>query len=115
MIGFLEPIGVELRKEAHELRIEWSDDHESIYPLQYLRGYCPCASCQGHGGAWEYVPNDGPELAAIEEVGNYAYNLIWADKHETGIYAFELLRDLCPCDACLQAAGDRHPYARMPK
>ncbi|MCA9811024.1 MAG: DUF971 domain-containing protein, partial [Candidatus Dadabacteria bacterium] len=24
----------------------------------------------------------------------------WNDKHDTGIYSFEFLRDICSCEAC---------------
>jgi DUF971 family protein len=30
-------------------------------------------------------------------VGNYAIGIRWSDGHETGIYSFERLRQLCPC------------------
>jgi DUF971 family protein len=30
-------------------------------------------------------------------VGNYGMNVIWTSGHDTGIYSFRYLRDLCPC------------------
>ena len=30
--------------------IDWADGHKGIYPHEILRGYCPCAGCQGHSG-----------------------------------------------------------------
>jgi DUF971 family protein len=109
-----EPTLVEAQNQIRELRMTWSDGHESRYPYRYLRGYCPCAACQGHRAAWEFVPNDGPLLTRIEEVGNYALNLTFADSHATGIYSFEILRTLCPCDACRALQAEAHPWARMP-
>jgi DUF971 family protein len=109
------PVQFEIKSEAAEVRITWDDDHLSVYSMRYLRGYCPCAKCQGHGGRWDFVPVDTPVLTAVEEVGNYALRIIWdgAEKHTTGIYSFDNLRELCPCDACRTAAGPSHPFTRM--
>ena len=41
-----------------------------------------------------------PRLEKIEAVGNYAINLGWADGHDTGIYSYAYLRELCSCDEC---------------
>lgn len=88
---------------ARTMEIDWADGHVGRYPHATLRGYCPCAHCQGHQGPIVFHPADeGPalELATIEEVGNYALQLGWADGHATGIYSFRFLRDLCACDRC---------------
>lgn len=109
-----DPVEVEVKKAAKTFRISWADDHTSLYDFRYLRGFCPCAHCQGHGVGWEWQENDGPDVIEVHEVGNYALNLVFADKHRTGIYSFEILRKLCPCDACKAEWGPVHPTARMP-
>lgn len=95
------PRPLEVRRLADErrLRIRWSDGHESTYDWAYLRGWCPCAGCQGHGGELHYVHADNTDLAKIAVVGNYALGLTWGDGHETGIYSYRHLRQLCPCCA----------------
>ncbi len=114
----LAPLPIEVEVEpAVELLVTWEDGHRSRYPVYYLRGFCPCASCQGHGGAWNFHHIDAPKLTAIEEVGSYALRLVWDDggtTHDTGLYTFETLRELCPCAACRAAQGETHPTARMP-
>lgn len=42
----------------------------------------------------------GQSLAGIEAVGNYALLLRWSDGHDTGIWGWSRLRELCPCEAC---------------
>ena len=32
---------------GRELAIAWSDGHETVLPLEYLRQACPCAVCCG--------------------------------------------------------------------
>ena len=65
------------------LRLEWPDGHVSSLPLVYLRGWCPCAECQGHGPGRGWIKNDGPELTGLEPMGNYAMGLRFADGHAT--------------------------------
>jgi DUF971 family protein len=93
------PAPIELRapQGARVVEIDWSDGATSSYRHAILRGFCPCASCQGHHGPIGWV--DGTEganleLANVEEVGNYAIQLGWADGHATGIYTFIFLREL---------------------
>ena len=88
------PILVTPIEEEKLLRILWDDDQLSDYPFAYLRGWCPCAVCQGHGGERRFIEVDNPQLVSIGMVGNYALNPRWSDGHETGIYTFEYLRDL---------------------
>jgi DUF971 family protein len=48
-------------------------------------------------------PDQIPEAVypvQIQYVGRYALQFTWSDGHDTGIYAFDYLRQLCPCDAC---------------
>lgn len=115
VVSDAEPIGVEIVDSSQTIIVHWSDDHHSRYPFWYLRGYCPCAVCQGHGGGWDFVDTAAPQLEDVAEVGRYALNFVWKDRHRTGIYAFEMLRRLCPCAVCRKAQGAEHPFDRVPK
>ena len=89
-------------KAAGKLRLTWSDGHRAELDYDYLRGYCPCAACQGHEVSQiEFHPPPNPVTAVgIEPVGNYAISIAWSDQHATGIYRFDFLRDICPCEEC---------------
>jgi DUF971 family protein len=88
--------------EESRLQLTWSDGHVGAYQYTYLRGYCPCAGCQGHGGGPVQFkpPAADVQLQHIEAVGNYAISFLWSDGHATGIYQFGFLRELCPCRKC---------------
>jgi DUF971 family protein len=101
------PIPVEINhiREKGQVRVTWEDGHVGEYPKDYLRGYCPCAACQGHGGEIKFVSVSNAQLAEISAVGNYAIEFHWQDGHNTGIYTFEYLRALCPCPKCTKSNG----------
>jgi len=89
------------RANQHDVKIRWQDGHESVYPARALRLACPCAGCVDEvTGVVRVVatsvPHDVHPLK-IEPIGRYAITIHWSDGHHTGIYAFELLRTLCPC------------------
>ena len=109
------PSLVELKKAESKLYISWTDGHQSVYGLRYLRGFCPCAQCQGHAqGVWTFVPVERPEITKIEETGSYALSIVFSDGHATGIYSFEILRELCPCEICQAEQGAHHPLHSLP-
>lgn len=100
------PLPTEIRRqpETNRLSIVWTDGHEAEYEYDYLRGYCPCAGCQGHNNmtvSFHRPPSSVTPLA-IEPVGNYAIAFQWSDAHATGIYRFDFLRRICPCDLCVE-------------
>ena len=90
-----EPVEIRAPAGARTVEIDWADGTTVVYPHRVLRGFCPCAACQGHQGPVTF--RDGAydlELTAIEEVGSYAVRLTWGDGHSTGIYSFAFLRAL---------------------
>lgn len=82
------------------LRVRFSDDVEQRFPVAFLRGFCPCARCQGHGaGPPTWTPWTSPratEVVDVTPVGTYAMCIVWGDGHDTGIYSFEALRRMAP-------------------
>jgi DUF971 family protein len=103
------PTQLDVQAAAELVAIDWEDGHRSTYPWWYLRGFCPCAVCQGHSGPTRFIETDAAQLGDVDEVGQYALRLIWDKNHATGIYTFSYLRTLCLCKPCRAAAGERHP------
>jgi DUF971 family protein len=100
------PTGVKAPHGAHVFEISWADHQTHRIPHRILRGYCPCAGCQGHGGTTRFHDAGDPELRDIGQVGNYALELGWGDGHSTGIYTFAFLRRL---SELYRAHGDALP------
>ncbi len=111
MLAFTsEPLlPVALTKEGTDrLALQWKDGHRSVYTWKHLRDHCPCAGCReerlGPPDPFRILKaNELVPLApvAMTPVGHYAYKITWSDGHDTGIYTFETLRELCQCAECV--------------
>jgi DUF971 family protein len=118
-----KPLKVEVHVTSGAgMDIAWSDGHASHYPFDYLREQCPCANCkqerQQHaegqpaaagaasGGVLPmFKPR--PKARHAEAVGHYAIQLEFNDGHRAGIYSYEYLRSICPCEQCRALEGFR--------
>ncbi len=87
-----------------DITIVWEDEHRTVYSARQLRILCRCAHCVDEmSGKQRLNPATVPtDIVAkgIELVGGYAINITWSDRHNTGIYHFRRLRELCPCEEC---------------
>ncbi len=100
----ITPKSIGPNEDASQLRIEWADGHVSDYSPRYLRLQCRCAACVDEMTGRprldpRAVPADVYPLN-IQYVGRYAIRIDWSDGHTTGIYPYELLRKICPCEDC---------------
>ena len=110
-----KPNAIRSPRGARMTAIEWGDGHRGVYPHAVLRGYCPCAGCQGHSGEICFIESrdDQQEIEDFETVGGYALAIKWFDGHNTGIYSFSFLRRLCQCDECTEGgSAAREPLPR---
>jgi DUF971 family protein len=92
-----QPVDVVHARNERTVSITWDDGETSRLPIHYLRGWCPCAGCQGHGAEVRYR-DFPPELAidAMEEAGSYALHIRFSDGHDSGIYSWAWLRKIAP-------------------
>lgn len=91
------------------LSLTWEDGATADVTANTLRGWCPCAVCQGHGASRVVFrpPSQPVRVGHIEPVGAYGISLQFSDGHATGIYRFEYLREIA--DSPESAASMRRP------
>ena len=107
------PTRLDLKKDER-LAIDWQDGRQCTYTLSLLRSMCPCAQCKTvREGSNPHDISPGVKkkplltilpgnysgaitVVSAELVGNYALKIAWSDGHDTGIYSFEYLREICP-------------------
>jgi len=96
-----------------ELAIVWSDGAESFLKLDHLRRACPCAACGGEPDVLgnvvrphvSFTPKSF-RMKSFQQVGGYAIQPTWEDRHSTGLYTFDYLRRL--------ASAETDPSQRSP-
>ena len=92
-----------LRREGDGLAIDWSDGVRTFVTWRTLRHQCPCATCNEE----RQKPPDPFKLVSDEQLaagapipvkmqprGHYAYQIVWNDGHDAGIFTLEMLRNL---------------------
>jgi DUF971 family protein len=89
---------IHIDNDARLVIVKWGDGHESRIPIKRIRGFCPCAECQGHGGAIRFIENDVAGITGAEPVGRYAIMFAFSDGHSLGIFRWEALRKLDPVE-----------------
>ena len=91
----MKPDTIQYLSKINSLEIQWDNGSEQSFPTEILRGFCPCAGCQGHGaGLPKFIKLQrdlGLQIENVTPVGNYGMCVIWGDGHDTGIYSFQTL------------------------
>jgi DUF971 family protein len=92
-----------LKRDGDALRIEWSDGVTTLAGWKALRSNCPCAGCLEERAkppdpfkvlSARELAAGLPAPVAMKPVGRYAYQIVWNDGHDSGIYTLEALRKL---------------------
>ena len=87
------------QEDDSALSILWADDRRCRYSAAELRRSCPCAQCVNEWTGERVLKpeniSENIEIRDLSIVGRYAINFRWSDGHETGIYSFRYLRELC--------------------
>ena len=90
------PGSIHYHKQARELELGYADGTCHL-AAEYLRVFSPSAEVQGHGEGQGVLQTGKINVAitGIDPVGNYALKLVFDDGHDSGIYTWEYLRELC--------------------
>jgi DUF971 family protein len=106
----IQPAKVRVDKSGGTgMSIEWRDGHRSAWTFAWLRAACPCATCHEEREAEGRAPGVGkakpasllpmyeapPRPVDVEPVGKYALRFRWNDGHETGLFSWDYLRNVC--------------------
>lgn len=92
----MQPTNVRALRQEHILELTWPDGVVHRLPFKLVRCECPCASCvHEFTGQRLLDPDKVPDditPTTMELTGNYALKINWSDGHNTGIFAWEVLR-----------------------
>lgn len=99
------PSSIVLRRTSGLLVLGWADGSEYALEAEYLRVLSPSAEVRGHGrhGAVLQTGKRQVGMRAVEAVGHYAIRILFDDGHDSGIFSWEYLRQLCTQKSALWA------------
>lgn len=84
---------------ATEVFLKWNDGEGYALPYVELRFHCPCAGCVDENTGQRILERTSvsPDICAtdVQLVGRYAIQFTWSDGHNTGMYHFDRLYELC--------------------
>jgi DUF971 family protein len=90
------PEKLNLHKKSQELELRYKGV-ENAYRLssEMLRVLSPSAEVRGHGNPVLQVGKKHVQIIQIEMVGHYAIKITYDDGHDSGLYDWNYLYDLC--------------------
>jgi DUF971 family protein len=93
----IRPSAIKLHKRSRTLELQYPGGETYTLPCEYLRVYSPSAEVRGHGPGQETLQSGKMKvgISDIKPVGHYALQLVFDDGHDTGLYAWDYLYQLC--------------------
>jgi DUF971 family protein len=124
--GERKPTAIQLHSRSRQLDLEYEGGERYSLSCEYLRVYSPSAEVLGHGPGQEVLQTGkmGVGITAVKPVGNYALQLVFDDGHDTGLYSWDYLYELCVereskwqdyLDRLAQAGASRDPEVQVLK
>ena len=91
------PSAINLHARSRQLELSYGDDETYRLSCELLRVYSPSAEVRGHGAGQEVLQTGKAKvnITAIKPVGRYALQLVFDDGHDTGLYSWDYLYQLC--------------------
>jgi DUF971 family protein len=93
----LAPVGIQLKKKSAVVVLTYADGTAYELSAEFLRVHSPSAEVRGHGRS-NAVLQDGKRqvgITGIEPTGNYAVRISFDDGHDSGIFSWDYLHELC--------------------
>jgi len=93
----MKPKQVKVTQGGSALELEFPGLPAQKISAEFLRVHSPSAEVKGHGPGQEVLQWGKLHVAInkVERAGNYALRLGFDDGHDTGIYSWDYLFELC--------------------
>jgi len=92
----MRPHALKIHRVSAELELQYSDESFRL-SAEFLRVHSPSAEVQGHGPG-QAVLQSGKRQVQFKDLrpqGHYAVRILFSDGHDSGIYSWPYLRELC--------------------
>ncbi len=89
------PTAINLHKASKTLSLTYAPGEVYHLPAEFLRVHSPSAEVQGHGNPILQFGKINVGLSGLEPAGQYALKLTFDDGHDSGLFTWEYLEQLC--------------------
>jgi DUF971 family protein len=91
------PENLVVHQKSKVLELTYADDKQYLLPFEFLRVHSPSAEVRGHGPGQEVLQTGKRQVSilSLEPVGNYALKPTFTDGHDSGLFTWEYLNELC--------------------
>lgn len=97
MIKTPVPENLVVHQKSKVLELSYADQSKFQLPFEFLRVHSPSAEVRGHGPGQEVLQTGkrNVSILSLEPVGNYAIKPTFTDGHDSGLFTWEYLLELC--------------------
>ena len=90
------PQNIIVHQQSKVLELAY-DNKTYQLPFEFLRVWSPSAEVRGHGVGQETLQTGKRDVLInnIEQVGHYAIKPVFSDGHESGIFSWDYLYEMC--------------------
>lgn len=91
------PSRIKFHSKSQMLELAWNDEPSKQLSAELLRVLSPSAEVRGHGVGNEVLQFGKKEvrILKLEPTGNYALKITFDDGHDSGLYNWAYLQNLC--------------------
>ena len=91
------PTNLIVHENSKVLELQYENGKSYRLPFEFLRVYSPSAEVRGHGPGQEVLQTGKRDVGIvnIEPVGHYAIKPTFSDGHDSGLYSWDYLYELC--------------------
>ncbi len=88
---------INIKRQSRLLVLSYDNNCDYSLSFELLRVLSPSAEVKGHGPGQEVLQYGKEDVLidGIETVGNYAIQIMFNDGHDSGIYSWSFLYELC--------------------
>ena len=104
------PENIAVHQQSKVLELTYANSKSYKLTFEFLRVWSPSAEVRGHGIGQETLQTGKRDviITNIEQVGHYAIKPIFSDGHDSGIFTWDYLYEICQNqDAMWQAYLDK--------
>lgn len=91
------PTNIVVHQQSKVLELTYENGNVYRLPFEFLRVLSPSAEVRGHGPGQETLQTGkrNVSILSIDPVGHYAIKPTFTDGHDSGLFSWDYLHELC--------------------